>query len=237
MNERFIRTQMLLGSDALRRMQRARVLLFGVGGVGGYAAEALARAGIGNLTLVDNDTVSVSNINRQIIATDETVGRLKTEAMRQRIASINPDCSVTVHNTFYLPGTEGIITPDYDFIIDAIDTVTAKIDIICKAQALQIPVISCMGTGNKLHPELMTVTDLCKTTVCPLCRVMRRELKKCGCEHVTVVYSPEKPRKPDMVYADIPDGKRAVPGSISFVPPAAGLLLAAHVVQKLTGQT
>lgn len=237
LEERFLRTYMLLGSEAMERLRRARILLFGIGGVGGYAAEALARAGVGSLTLVDNDTVAASNINRQIIATDDTVGMPKTEAMRRRIAAINPDCHVYVHNTFYLPGTEGIISADYDFIIDAIDTVTAKIDLICKAKALDIPIISCMGTGNKLHPELLTVTDLCKTSVCPLCRVMRTELKKRGCTHVTVVYSPEKPRKPDPAYIDAASGKRQTPGSISFVPPAAGLLLAAHVVQTLTGLT
>lgn len=237
MKDRFLRTYMLLGDEAMTRLHNAHILLFGIGGVGGYAAEALARAGVGALTLVDNDTVALSNINRQIIATEETIGQFKTEVMRRRIASINPDCRVTLHNTFYLPGTDDIIKPGYDFIIDAIDTVTAKIDIICKAQSLQIPVISCMGTGNKLHPEMLTVTDLCKTSVCPLCRVMRRELKKRGCEHVTVVYSPEKPQKPDLAYVSADSVKRQTPGSISFVPPTAGLLLASHVVQTIIGLT
>lgn len=236
MTDRFSRTYMLLGANGMERLKNAHILLFGLGGVGGSCAEALARCGIGAMTIVDADTVNISNINRQIIATTETVGMKKTEAMRRRIASINPDCRVTVRDLFYLPDTEDVITPGYDYVIDAIDTVTAKIDIILKAQAMQIPVISCMGTGNKLNPALLTVTDLFKTSVCPLCRVMRTELKKRGCQTLTVVYSPEKPQKPDSAFLTDNDDDRT-PGSISFVPPAAGLLMASKVIRDLTEST
>ncbi len=236
MNQRFIRSSMILGEQAMEVLKKSSVLLFGIGGVGGAVAEALARCGVGAITLVDNDTVSVTNINRQIIATDDTVGMLKTEAMKKRILSINPDCRVTVHNVFYLPESEDIITNDYDFIIDAIDTVTAKIDIIVKAKQLNIPVISCMGTGNKLHPEMLEIKNLYNTSVCPLCRVMRTELKKRGCPDVTVVYSKEIPRTPMAAGETNAVTGRPTPGSVSFVPPAAGLLIASHVVQELTGQ-
>ena len=232
MNDRFSRTYMLLGEDGMARLKNARILLFGLGGVGGYVAEALARSGVGSMTLVDADSVHISNLNRQIIATEETVGMKKTEAMQKRIASINPHCKLTLYDMFYLPNSENIISEDYDYIIDAIDTVTAKIDIVLKAQALNIPVISCMGTGNKLKPELLEITDLYKTSVCPLCRVMRTELKKRGCRKLTVVYSPEKPLKPDPVFAE----DERTPGSTAFVPPAAGLLIASHVVRDLTRQ-
>ncbi len=235
MNPRFIRSQMLLGEAAINRLLKANVLIFGIGGVGGSLAEALARSGVGAITLVDNDTVNESNINRQIIATGETVGQLKTEAMKQRILSINPNCRVTIHNLFYLPESENIITADYDYIADAIDTVTAKIDIIMKAQALGIPVISCMGTGNKLHPELLEIEDIYKTSVCPLCRVMRTELKKRGVPKLDVVYSKEIPRKPETLSCE-ESTKRQTPGSVAFVPPAAGLLMASRIVQNLTGQ-
>ncbi|MBQ2695991.1 MAG: tRNA threonylcarbamoyladenosine dehydratase [Clostridia bacterium] len=236
MNERFQRSSILLGEAAMEKLQNARVLLFGIGGVGGTLAEALARSGVGSITLVDNDTVSVSNINRQIIATDETVGMAKTEAMKKRIHAINPNCNVTVHNLFYLPDTEEIITKDYDYIADAIDTVTAKIDIIVKAKALGVPVISSMGTGNKLHPELLEIENLHNTSVCPLCRVMRTELKKRGITDVTVVYSKETPRKPLEKGEENNPGKRQTPGSVSFVPPAAGLLMASRIVQDITNE-
>ncbi len=235
MTDQFSRTSMLLGADAMERLKNARILLFGLGGVGGATAEALARCGIGNMTLVDSDVVNVSNINRQIIATSETIGLKKTEAMSNRIASINPDCNVTLHDLFYLPNGPEIITGDFDYIIDAIDTVTAKIDIILKAQALQIPIISSMGTGNKLHPELLEITDLFKTSVCPLCRVMRAELKKRGCKNLTVVYSPEPPLAPDSSFLKNDESSRRTPGSTSFVPPAAGILIASKVVRDLAG--
>ncbi len=229
MTERFMRTQMLLTEAGMNRLKSAHVLLFGIGGVGGHAAEALARCGIGAITLVDNDVVAPSNINRQIIATDETVGRKKTEAMKARIHSINPDCRVTCLDIFYLPDTVDLISNQYDYIIDAIDTVSAKIDIAIKAQALGVPVISCMGTGNKLHPELLCIDDLFNTSVCPLCRVMRYELKKRGVSSLTVVYSTERPIKSQS------DNPRT-PGSVSFVPSVAGLLMASRVVQDLVKQ-
>ncbi len=236
MHERFERSSLLLGEAAIEKLQMTNILLFGIGGVGGAAAEALARCGVGSITLVDNDTVSVSNINRQIIATDETVGMQKTEAMKNRICLINPDCKVTVHNLFYLPDTMDIITKDYDYVADAIDTVTAKIDIIMKCKALDIPVISCMGTGNKLHPELLEIENLYNTSVCPLCRVMRTELKKRGCSDVTVIYSKEVPRKPTASIEGKTDAKRQVPGSVSFVPPVAGFLMASKIIQDITGK-
>lgn len=236
MHERFGRSSLLLGEAAMEKLQKANILLFGIGGVGGAVAEALVRCGVGSITLVDNDTVSVSNINRQIIATDETVGMQKTEAMKNRIRLINPDCKVTVHNLFYLPDTMDIITKDYDYVADAIDTVTAKIDIIMKCKALGIPVISCMGTGNKLHPELLEIENLYNTSVCPLCRVMRAELKKRGCSDVTVIYSKEVPRKPTASDQENSEAKRQVPGSVSFVPPVAGFLMASKIIQDITGE-
>lgn len=236
MNERFKRSAILLGNAAMEKLQKANVLLFGIGGVGASLAEALARSGVGSITLVDNDTVSVSNINRQIIATDETVAMKKTEAMKERIHLINPECKVTTYNLFYLPDADDIITKEYDYVADAIDTVTAKIDIIMKAKALDIPVISSMGTGNKLHPELLKIENLHNTSVCPLCRVMRTELKKRGITDVTVVYSKEIPRKPLQNDIENSPGKRQTPGSVSFVPPAAGLLMASRIIQDITGE-
>ncbi|MBE7035362.1 MAG: tRNA threonylcarbamoyladenosine dehydratase [Ruminococcaceae bacterium] len=230
--ERFARSYMLLGREAMEKLQNAHVLLFGLGGVGGMAAEALARAGVGALTIVDNDAVSLSNLNRQILATEETLGLSKVEVAKRRIALINPRCRVTMHELFYLPENEDIITGAFDYVVDAIDTVTAKIDIIMKAKSLGIPVISCMGTGNKLHPELLEIEDIFKTSVCPLCRVMRTELKKRGCKGLTVVYSKEKPHKTDVSFLQEGESERT-PGSISFVPPAAGLLMASKVVQDL----
>ena len=229
--ERFSRSALLLGEEGTKKLANARVLLFGLGGVGGAVCEALARAGVGELTLVDNDTVSISNINRQLLATDETVGQFKTEAARKRILSINPACRVNTRNLFYLPGETELITKDYDYIVDAIDTVTAKLDIAEKANALGIPLISCMGTGNKLHPELLEIEDIFKTSVCPLCRVMRAELKKRGIKSLTVVYSKEEPKK---VTCDEENGRHA-PGSVSFVPPVAGYLMASKVVQDIAG--
>ena len=227
MAERFLRTEMLLHEAGMQRLKEANILVFGIGGVGGHAVEALARCGVASITLVDNDTVSVSNINRQIIATNETIGMKKTEAMKARIHSINPDCRVTCLDLFYLPDSVDVITSDFHYIIDAIDTVSAKIDIAVTAQELGIPLISCMGTGNKLHPELLCIDDIYNTSVCPLCRVMRYELKKRNVTKLTVVYSTEQPIKPN---SDDP----RTPGSISFVPSVAGLLIASRVVQDIT---
>ena len=235
MREEFCRSEMLLGPDGMERLAASHVLLFGVGGVGGHVAEALARSGVGHLTLVDRDTVSLSNLNRQIIALHSTVGRPKVQVMKERIADISPDCRVDARELFYLPETAGEIAFDgVDYVVDAVDNVTAKLDIITRAVTAGIPVISCMGTGNKLHPELLQVTDLAKTSVCPLARVMRRELRKRGIEHVKVLYSAEEPLRPA-------DGEQNAaghtpPGSVSFVPSVAGLMIAAEAVRQLTGK-
>lgn len=229
--EQWSRTQMLIGSESLFRLFRARVAVFGIGGVGGYAVEALARSGIGAIDLIDSDKISISNLNRQIIATHKTIGRYKTEVMRERILEIHPDCKVRVHNCFYLPETqEEFDFHQYDYVIDAVDTVTAKLAIILQAKEAGTPVISSMGTGNKLDPTAFEVADIYETSVCPLARVMRRELKKRGVKSLKVVYSREEPR---VSLPEAAAGKRAVPGSVAFVPPAAGLILASEVVRDL----
>ena len=237
MKEETVRSAMLLGEEGVDRLAAAKVLLFGVGGVGGYVAEALGRCGIGAITLVDKDTVSVSNINRQIIALHSTVGQPKVEVMRRRLADINPDCAVTALETFYLPeNAQDIPFEGYDYIIDAVDNVSAKLSIIQRAVEAGIPVISCMGTGNKLHPEQLRIADIADTKTCPLARVMRRELRARGIHHIKVLYSEEEPRKSRIaVPADEVSG-RTPPGSISFVPSAAGLLIAGAVVRELTGE-
>ncbi len=238
MKEENIRSAMLLGEEGLDRLASARVLLFGVGGVGGYVAEALGRCGVGALTLVDRDTVSVSNINRQIIALHSTVGMPKVEAMRRRLLDIAPTCTVTALEQFYLPeNADSIPFEGYDYIIDAVDNVSAKLSIIQRATELGIPVISCMGTGNKLHAEQLRIADIADTRVCPLARVMRRELRARGIQHVRVLYSEEEPRKSRIaVPADEISG-RTPPGSVSFVPSVAGLLIAGEVIRRLTGES
>ena len=242
MEEQFIRTQMLLGSEAMNRLRNSRVAIFGIGGVGGYAAEALARSGIGAFDLIDMDMVSISNINRQIIAAMSTVGRYKTEVMRDRILDINPQADVVVHNCFYLPENEQEFNfNQYAYIVDAVDTVTAQISIICKAKKLQIPVISSMGAGNKMDAAAFRAGDISNTSVCPLARVMRRELKKRGIDSLKVVYSKEKPMKPMEEFMEessdtgMLSNRRSTPGSVSFVPPVAGLLLAGEVVKDIIG--
>ena len=236
--EAFSRTERLLGEKAMESLKKASVLLFGIGGVGSFTAEALVRSGIGHLTIVDSDEVAVSNLNRQLHATTKTIGRPKTEVMKERLLSINPECYIKAINHFYLPddGSE-IISDEYDYIIDAIDTVSAKIDIILKAQELGVPVICCMGTGNKLHPAELKVADIYETSVCPLCRVMRYELKKRGVKSLKVVYSEEKPITPAEISENEAEGekKRAVPGSTAFVPPVAGMIVASEVVLALAG--
>ncbi len=234
MNEQFIRSAYVLGDDAIERLKKKKVILFGVGGVGSYCAEALARIGIGTLCLVDPDCVSVSNINRQLIALHSTVGKNKAEVMKARIADINPEADVTALPLFYLPeNADSVPLSDYDIIIDAIDTVSAKIELAVRAHRENIPILCAMGTGNKMHPEKLVATDLAQTSVCPLARVMRRELKARGITHLRVVYSTEAPipRHPD--HANEEDGKRGTPGSLSFVPSAAGLLLASEAVRIL----
>lgn len=225
------RTAMLLGEEGLDKLRRARVLLFGAGGVGSYAAEALVRAGVGALGVCDGDVVSRSNINRQLIALRSTVGKAKTAVVRERAADIDPEVEVTEYPFFYTAETAaGIDLSSYDFIIDAIDMVTAKLLIITAAQEAGVPVISCMGTGNRLDPTAVTVTDLAKTSGCPLARVMRRELRSRGIIHLPVVCSSEAPLKPDAAYAQTDDG-RVPPGSVPFVPPVAGMTAAGAAIR------
>ncbi|MBE7079714.1 MAG: tRNA threonylcarbamoyladenosine dehydratase [Clostridiales bacterium] len=227
----FSRTALLLGEAGVEKLKKSRVAVFGVGGVGGYVVEALARAGVGSLDLIDKDTVSVSNINRQIIALHSTVGRLKTEAAAERAKDINPDICVRVHNVFYLPETaERFDFTQYDYVVDAIDTVSGKLALIEQAKWAKVPVISSMGAGNKLDATAFEVADITKTSVCPLARVMRRELKKRGIEHLKVVYSKEEPLPSPLV--DEESGK-PIPGSISFVPSVVGLMIAGEVIKDL----
>lgn len=230
--EQLSRTALLLGDDAVERLSQARVAVFGVGGVGGFAAEALARSGIGALDLIDGDVVSLSNLNRQIIALHSTVGKAKTEVMAQRIRDIDPDIRLTLHTCFFTPENAGDFDfTQYDYIIDAVDMVTAKIQLAVQAQAAGVPIISSMGAGNKLDPSAFEVSDLYKTSVCPLARVMRRELKVRGIRKMKVVYSKEEPRKVD----GPTENGRHIPGSIAFVPSAAGLVLAGEVIRELAG--
>lgn len=233
----YSRTELLIGSEGMERLRGASVLVFGVGGVGSHCIEALARSGIGHLILVDNDTVSLTNINRQSIALHSTVGQYKTKVMKEKIRDIDPAIRVDTYETFVLPdNVETVFREQPDYVIDAIDTVTAKLAVIEYAQERGIPVISSMGTGNKLHPELFEITDISKTSVCPLCRVMRRELKARGIAHLKVVYSKEKPVDTSgRETGEDPGARRSVPGSISFVPPAAGLLIAGEVIRELAG--
>lgn len=221
--ERFSRTGVLIGGEAVRRLKKARVAVFGAGGVGGYAIEALARSGVGALDIIDNDKVSESNINRQILATDKTIGQYKVDAARERIFDIDPSIKVDTYKVFYMPDTsEQFEFSRYDYVIDAIDTVTGKLEIISRAKKAGVPVISSMGAGNKLDPTAFAVADIYETSVCPLARVMRRELKKRDIRELKVVYSKESPAI-----------HRAPPGSIAFVPSVAGLILAGEVVKDL----
>lgn len=230
MKEQFCRTELILGSEAMDRLAGARVAVFGVGGVGGYVCEALARSGIGTLDLIDNDQVCLSNINRQIIATHRTIGRYKTEVMKERILDINPDAQVYVHQCFFLPdNADSFPFGEYDYIVDAVDTVTAKIELVMRGQAHRVPVISSMGAGNKLDASAFRVADIYETKVCPLAKVMRRELKKRNVEHLKVVYSEEEPIKPSGGSGE----RRAAPGSVAFVPSVVGLMIAGEVVKDL----
>lgn len=222
--ERSIRTEMLLGEEKLNRLQNAHVAVFGIGGVGGFVVEALARAGVGTLTLVDRDTVSESNLNRQIIALTNTIGRDKVDVMKERIALINPECNVDARKCFYLPDTaDSFDFTEYDYIVDSVDTVTAKLELVVRAKDAGTSIISCMGTGNKLDPSQFEICDISKTSVCPLARVMRRELKKRGIDKLTVLYSKEQPI----------DVGGVLPGSISYVPATAGLMIAGRVIRDL----
>lgn len=231
----FARTQMLLGKEALETLYGATVAVFGLGGVGSYCAEALVRAGVGTLVLFDHDTIDPTNLNRQLFATQGTIGMQKTDAAARRLLEINPDCNIIKHPVFYLPeNADEYDFSFYSYIVDAVDTVSAKLEIIARATACAVPVISSMGTGNKLDPTRFRVADITKTSVCPLARVMRRELKKRGISHCKVVYSDEEPLTPKESSPPPENAaRRAVPGSISFVPPAAGLILAGEVIKDL----
>lgn len=223
MEGRFERTEQLLGSENMKKLAGARVAVFGVGGVGGYVVEALARCGIGALDLIDNDIVAPSNLNRQIIATVSTLGRAKVDAARDRVMEIHPDCQVNIHKIFYLPETADCFDfREYDYIVDAIDTVTGKLMLAEQARAAGTPLISSMGTGNKLDPTALKVADIYETKVCPLAKVMRRELRKRGIGSLKVVYSEEEPL-----------GRGRPPGSVSFVPSVAGLIIAGEVVKDI----
>ena len=233
----FSRTELLLGADGMEKLKRARVAVFGIGGVGGYAVEALARAGIGALDLIDNDVISLTNINRQIIALHSTVGLPKTDVMAARVRDINPECEVRTYQTFYGPDTaEQFDFAQYDYIIDAIDTVTGKLALAVNAQKANTPIISSMGTGNKLDPTAFTVTDIYKTSFCPLARIMRKELRKRGIERLKVVYSEEEALTPEGETEELPQGRRSIPGSVSFVPSAAGLILAGEVIKDIVNR-
>lgn len=219
MKEQFERTERIIGREGIEKLSRSRVLIFGVGGVGSYVTEGLARAGIGHITIVDKDTVDISNLNRQIPALHSTIGRSKVKVMADRIKDINPDCHVDSREMFFLPGDDTIDFSEYDYVVDAVDTVTAKIEIIVRAKGAGTPVISSMGTGNKLNPGLFRITTLDKTKVCPLAKVMRKEMRSRGIKDVKVIYSEEEPK--------------SVGGSISFVPSVAGLMIAGEVVNDI----
>ena len=250
MNEQFSRTELMLGPEAMKRLADARVIVFGVGGVGGYAVEALARCGIGAIDVVDDDKVSITNLNRQIIATHSVVGQNKVDVAAQRIHDINPDCRVTTHKCFYLPATaDQFDFTAYDYVLDCVDTITAKLQLIERAHETGTPIISSMGAANKLDPTAFEVADISKTSICPLAKVIRKECRKRGIKHVKVVYSKEPPRE-RFGGTNLEDvrseegttddgghrvGRAGIPGSISFVPPAAGLAMASEVVKDLVG--
>ena len=234
----FSRTGLLLGKSAMERLYKSRVLVFGAGGVGGYVIEALARSGVGAMEIVDDDVVSVTNINRQILALHSTLGKSKAEAARERVLDINPGCDVSARKVFFTPQTVGEFKfGDFDYVVDCIDTVAGKIQIVMQAMEAEVPVISCMGAGNKIHPELFTLADISETSVCPLARVMRRELRKRGVEHLKVVYSKEPPVPLKIEDGDAAErkGKGFAPGSIAFGPSVAGLLMASCVIGELSG--
>ena len=250
MKDQFQRTALLIGWENIEKLKNRRVAVFGIGGVGGHAAEALCRSGIGMIDLFDGDVVDVTNINRQLIATQKTIGRSKVDAMRERLLEINPDAIIKAHKLFYLPETSGSVDfNEYDYVIDAIDTITAKLELVCQTAAISTPIISSMGAANKLDPTAFAVADIYETSICPVARIMRRELRKRGIEKLKVVYSKEEPMKPapDMRIFNPECGeyfepgdeehgnkvKRPLPASISFVPPVAGLILAGEVVKDL----
>ena len=232
------RTRLLLGSENIEKLKAARVAVFGIGGVGGYVAEALARSAVGSIDIIDNDIISASNINRQIIALHSTIGRYKTEVMKERIKDINPECHVVEHRCFFLPeNQDGFNFKDYNYVVDAVDTVAAKIAIVLAADRAGVPVISSMGTGNKFDPLRFKTADIYETSVCPLARVMRRELKKRGIKKLKTVFSDEQPKEYYYVSCneEVSDiiSKRSIPGSLAYVPPVAGLIIASVVISEL----
>lgn len=252
MLNQFSRTELLLGEEAMEKLKTSRVAVFGIGGVGGYVCEALVRSGVGNFDLIDDDKVCLTNINRQIIATRKTVGKYKVDVMEERMKDINPDVNVTVHKCFFLPENAAEFDfESYDYVVDAVDTVTAKLELVMKCKEKDVPIISSMGAGNKLDASAFRVADIYDTKVCPLAKVMRRELKKRGVDRLKVVYSEEKPIGPidDMAIScrsnciSSPDAahkcteRRAIPGSVAFVPSVAGLIIAGEVVKDLTRKT
>ena len=244
MTHRFSREELLIGKAGLEKLQQARVAVFGIGGVGSYVVEALARSGVGALDLFDSDTVALSNINRQLIALESTLGRPKVEAAKERVLQINPACRVEARTLFYLPGEDGASGPllsGLDYVADAIDTVTAKLSLAEECARREIPLISAMGCGNKLDPTLFRVADIYETRVCPLCRIMRRELKARNISSLKVVYSEEPPVTPENFFPEgggetPPEGRRALPGSLSFVPSVAGLILAGEIIRDIAGR-
>ena len=234
--EQLSRTRLLLGDAAVDRLRNCRVAVFGLGGVGGYVVEALARSGIGALELIDHDTVSLTNLNRQLLATHATVGMDKAEVAKNRVLDIDPTIAVTARKTFYTPDTAGQFDfTQYDYIVDAIDTVTGKLALITQAKEAGTPILSCMGTGNKLDATKFRIADISKTSVCPLARIMRKECAKRGLKHVKVLFSTEDPISPDPAGSleELPEGRRALPGSVAFVPSVAGLLIAGEVIKDL----
>lgn len=231
---RFSRTEILLGSQAMKRLAAARVAVFGIGGVGGHVVEALARSGVGAIDIIDNDKISVTNLNRQLIALESTIGRYKVDVMKERILDINPAAIVRGCQCFYLPETKDEFDfSQYDYIVDAVDTVTAKLQLVEEAQKENVPIISSMGAGNKLNPAAFEVADIYQTKVCPLAKVMRRELKKRGIEQLKVVYSKEEPQRPLEQIHEEGVQKRTIPGSVAFVPSVVGLIIAGEVVKDL----
>ena len=229
MLEQFSRTELLIGKENIEKLNKIKVAIFGIGGVGSFVVEGLARAGVGKFILVDNDKVSITNLNRQIIATHKTVGKSKVQVARERILEINPKAKVEVYEEFFMPETKGILDETVDYIVDSVDTVTAKIELVARANELKIPIISSMGTGNKLDPTKFEVTDIYKTSVCPLAKVMRKELKIRGIKKLKVVYSKEEQVKISGNF----EGNKQVPASISFVPSVAGLIIAGEVIKDI----
>ena len=239
MINQFSRTELLLGKNAMEILSASHIAVFGIGGVGGFTVEALVRSGIQNIDLIDNDKVSLTNLNRQIIATHSTIGKYKVDVMKERILDINPNANVAVFKCFYLPETKDLFDfSKYDYVVDAVDTVTAKIQLILQAKEANVPIICAMGAGNKLDPTQFEVADISKTSVCPLARVMRTECKKRGIKNVKVVYSKEKPQRPlssrALIASEEGSTKRNIPGSTSFVPSVAGLVIASEIVKDLT---